>query len=498
MKLVRIISGIFVMSCLLCCQTELSDAEIFNDKQMLAEAKNWYDAQVESTVVLKSGFANEKSKIAYPNWRDTQTTNSKNMDVVEVGLYAKGWWGFTLDTLHNEWLKTLNEGYLSSHTRLVLTKSKTDGKRTAFLMTIVADKPYLRKRNFKIWQGNSYLEKEKDFSGLVFYHDLKGRFVNGWRYTSGRVSHTVVMDSVKSTGPRLKSGGCTTYFYYNWNIDYIEWYYYTIVGSNVSSSHYNGMTINNISFVTITVSMCNYDDGGGGGGMYIDGMDNSESSNTLPTVDDYNLMKFPKLWCIYQKLKNGEVLPKIFSRFYGLTLPQYSILGEQNLRWNVGNLSNLDPVNGVVFGITEPINSPSPQNPGGYFINIIIDERHVDESSSYIALILLHEAIHAMLLAEFYDELGTTDFATLFNIKSRNLYGADAQHIIMACNDYVNILANGLQQFDISNGLTNRSLIFYQKAVMYSLRYHSLRDLNFTTGEMEFEQLIHDSLGDCK
>jgi hypothetical protein len=47
-------------------------------------------------------------------------------------------------------------------------------------MTMVGDKQYLETKKFKLWQNN-YLKKDKDFSGLVLFHNLEGAFVNGWR-----------------------------------------------------------------------------------------------------------------------------------------------------------------------------------------------------------------------------------------------------------------------------------------------------------------------------
>ncbi len=36
-------------------------------------------------------------------------------------------------------------------------------------------------------QGESYLKRDKDLSGYVFYHSTEGEFVNGWKYKDGKV-----------------------------------------------------------------------------------------------------------------------------------------------------------------------------------------------------------------------------------------------------------------------------------------------------------------------
>jgi hypothetical protein len=70
---------------------------------------------------------------------------------------------------------------------------KNTGEIVSFIMTIVGDKEYLEKKEFKLWD-NDYTIRDDDFSGLVLYHSLEGKFVNGWRYTNGKVTHKVKID----------------------------------------------------------------------------------------------------------------------------------------------------------------------------------------------------------------------------------------------------------------------------------------------------------------
>jgi hypothetical protein len=57
-------------------------------------------------------------------------------------------------------------------------------------MTIVADMEYLEQSKFELWM-ESYLNRSKGFNGLVLYHDLTGKFVNGWRFDNGKPDKTV-------------------------------------------------------------------------------------------------------------------------------------------------------------------------------------------------------------------------------------------------------------------------------------------------------------------
>jgi len=82
----------------------------------------------------------------------------------------------------------------------------------SFLMTIVGDKKYLETKQFEMWD-NTYLTKDKNFSGLVLFHSTEGAFVNGWRYTNGKATHTVDVNFEEGVGISLKSSHyeCTTY-----------------------------------------------------------------------------------------------------------------------------------------------------------------------------------------------------------------------------------------------------------------------------------------------
>lgn len=248
------------------CQQEIPDVIIMEDRQMLEEAIEWFYSKGTGSVFLKSGNSKDRNKVAVPMWNDIKIMSSRGIEVVEVGLAVQGAWGFASEAAHKDWLRTGNSGNLLSHTRMVITRNKTNGRINGFLMTLVGDKPYLEKKKFRIWQGNSYLEKENDFTGLVLFHDLEGQFMNGWRYINGRVSHKVRLDSGSMNIPGLKSGGCSTYYYSTWTVDYIEWYYYTLVDGNIMNHGYNGFTITDVSYEVIPVVVCFYNDDGGGEG----------------------------------------------------------------------------------------------------------------------------------------------------------------------------------------------------------------------------------------
>ncbi|SDL90049.1 hypothetical protein SAMN05421813_103183 [Daejeonella rubra] len=63
---------------------------------------------------------------------------------------------------------------------------QTDSKVRGVLMTIIGDEAYLQ-GDIKKLKNNTFIKKEKDFSGDVLYHSSKGIFINGYRYYDGIV-----------------------------------------------------------------------------------------------------------------------------------------------------------------------------------------------------------------------------------------------------------------------------------------------------------------------
>ena len=180
-------------------------------------------------------------------------------------------------------------------------------------------------------------------------------------------------------------------------------------------------------------------------------------------------------------------------RYFGLTEPNHSFLGEIDLHWTIGDLSGYDTDGVRTLGITKPIGSPSSPN---YFVEIILDATQISQNSiSAIAYVMLHEAAHAKLIAEYYDGEGTTDYRTLF-IQHKNLYGADAQHFEMNLSEYISKLATGVKEFDELIGV-NRSLLFYERAISYQLRTQ-LHLNQGDEGHTEFIQLFDNSPKTCE
>ena len=100
---------------------------------------------------------------------------------------------------------------VSTLTRMVFIKNKKTGNISSFLMSIVGSKAYHANNEVKLG-NNNYLQREKNFSGYIMYHDLTGKYVNGWVYKNGKIKGTLS----KQTGDDLKTElkmavACSTY-----------------------------------------------------------------------------------------------------------------------------------------------------------------------------------------------------------------------------------------------------------------------------------------------
>ena len=92
-------------------------------------------------------------------------------------------------------------------------------------------------------------------------------------------------------------------------------------------------------------------------------------------------------------------------------------------------------------------------------------------SFTNVALSMLHEALHSKLMAEYYDETGSTDFKLLYqNYLGWGLGDIDKNQEMEMMTSYADQMAQALQFFDQGQGINN-TLDFYKKAIRYDLIY---------------------------
>ena len=418
--------------------------------------------------------------------------------MVEVGLWVQGRFSIADEDSYNEWKVTKNKKMVRSLTRMVFLKHKTDGKIDQFLMTIVGDKDY-HKNNIGRLENNSYLTREKHFSGYIYYHDMTGKFVNSWKYEKGELVGKATQSSGDGLPTQVKMAStCITMTTYTLYVICTDWY---------DDSNFNGIYDAGVDQWTNTTCGDPYavesnivycpslltGDGsfgstrltpyGGTNGGYDPPVNPTlppcdciticpvcnkckdalilKSASTectpapvctcpaLPIVDASGLISNAKAYCIYNRLIREGTLQNFISRYFGPTEPYHSYLGELNLTWK------LDAIDIYANGITTPIGGT--WNSSYNSVEITLNSTTMNSrSSTEVAMTMLHEALHAKLIGEYYDITGSTDFEPLFKYYSG--FGTGNLNTIQQMemlNSYSQEMASALQSFDESLGKRN-------------------------------------------
>lgn len=198
----------------------------------------------------------------------------------------------------------------------------------------------------------------------------------------------------------------------------------------------------------------------------------------LPIVDTSDLTKNPKALCVYEHLMHGGVLQDFISRYFGPSEPNHSFLGELNLTWVLGNSTETTPI-GVAGN-------------GRYSVVISLNETSIyNYSTTNLAISMLHEALHAKLIAEFYDDIGSTDFQKLYKYyQGWDLGDIDKIQERQMFQDYLDELASALQSFDRDQNII-RPLDFYLEDLKYDFSVQLGMDI-YQQGYEEFLALLYD------
>ena len=126
-----------------------------------------------------------------PMWEYAKTHEDKNSKVVEIPLTSENYFSFATPEAMAKFKETGDRRYRLSKTSFVYIVNKTSKYEDMFMMTVVPELSYTESTRFKPFNNMSYLDRDKSFNGLIFYHNMKGEYVNGWRYTDGKVTHTI-------------------------------------------------------------------------------------------------------------------------------------------------------------------------------------------------------------------------------------------------------------------------------------------------------------------
>lgn len=120
-----------------------------------------------------------------PYWDKAKESNRGRFEVVETPTLSKGMHIILDEETTKHWQPGMKADYIRNTTKMVVLKDLVTNKTRSFIMVFVGSYDYLtRSRNMG---RNSYLYREPDYDGMVLYYAINGTFINGWRYSNGKL-----------------------------------------------------------------------------------------------------------------------------------------------------------------------------------------------------------------------------------------------------------------------------------------------------------------------
>ncbi len=172
------------------CKNDQENTDILSDGSLtLTQAKEWFESNYPEFIVIKQA-GEELPIVMKPIWEGGFHSEDADYETIETLVATKDHVFYATKECREEYEATGNSNYQNSLTRFVVLKHKSSGNMECFLMNIIGEKEYLEHKNFELW-SNTYLQKDRNFSGIVFLKALDGSHIEGWRYTDGVITHTI-------------------------------------------------------------------------------------------------------------------------------------------------------------------------------------------------------------------------------------------------------------------------------------------------------------------
>jgi hypothetical protein len=253
-----------------------------NESRLVEDAKRLYDSFADNSLVTMRSSKKDNAMAVKPFWKQFRTEKDNNFEVVEVALLSEKGFTYTTPEALEKYKEKGDKGYLRSNTSFVYKVDRKTKEKEMFIMTIVPDLSCLKSTRFNPFKKMSYLKRDRDFSGYVFYHNLYGEFVNGWRYIDGKITATI-REKEKTPGFDMVETRATTC--YDVSMVYLveacsAWVSYTV------GYDYEAFGMECYSFLDFEYlyTECDYSGGGGDeGGFWPAGGGGGGNSSNPPT-----------------------------------------------------------------------------------------------------------------------------------------------------------------------------------------------------------------------
>lgn len=161
------------------------------DKDAIAEARAWYNLHRDEVEFIATRTDNYRLfGDMEPNWKQTYTRKTTEFTSIESGLKTSEGIFIVSPDCQEKYKETEDKRYLVTMTRLIILKYTDKRTMIGFFMTISPSAEYLEATKFRPFY-NTYAQRDKVYDGYIYYHDMQGNFVNGWKYTKGKITNAI-------------------------------------------------------------------------------------------------------------------------------------------------------------------------------------------------------------------------------------------------------------------------------------------------------------------
>ena len=252
----------------------------------IAEARSWFEANNPSMMAgrlsLRSGDEPDETDSSYlfwrvgdkssnftPDWWNATVGADADFRIVEVPLEGSQRFFQGSSEIIERAIETRDERYLVTIMRLLVLTCRETNERDAFVMMASPDLEYLEKNLDNPLPNFSYLNNGGgSFSGLVFFYNLVGELINGYKAVDGKFFEFLLSQDAEEIDDQLQLRAmcgqhCTIYTLWT------DWFQVNPSGPDI----YLGSTFRGTEMVCIGIdcntfaeSMRVVADGRGGGG----------------------------------------------------------------------------------------------------------------------------------------------------------------------------------------------------------------------------------------
>ena len=178
------ITAFLVIFAYACQKQSIFDDEPVNPPLTVDEAKKWYESNF-TEVKLSKQKTNYSSKVVNSLLWDMAITSQKgDISAVEVPISSN------LERTYR--CGSVPEGGPNSFPGLVIRRNMNSGKYQCRVMTVICDSAYMLLPDFESRMSrNRTFSLDEEFSGMIHFSMVNGRFTGGCRYADGKCIGTI-------------------------------------------------------------------------------------------------------------------------------------------------------------------------------------------------------------------------------------------------------------------------------------------------------------------